>query len=111
MDFADRSKIFRRRIQVFRRRVQKCHHRDGNAADATSYRRNTFRKSLKTARSEYYRSDISKAGDMRLFYNIADSLLGRKVNRPLPEVADESHSALATRFQAKFQKKDRGTVP
>ena len=63
-------------------------------------RRNTFRTSLKTARSEYYRSDISKAGgNMRLIYNIAESLLGRKVNRPLPEVADESHSALATRFQ------------
>ena len=68
--------------------------------------RNTFRTSLKTARSEYYRSEISKAGgNMRLFYSIADSLLGRKVNRPLPEVADESHSALATRFQRSFKEK------
>ena len=69
-------------------------------------RRNTFRKPLKTARSEYYRSEISKAGDnMRLIYSIADSLLGRKVNRLLPEVADESHSALATRFQRSFKEK------
>ena len=36
---------------------------------------------------------------------IADSLLGRKANRPLPEVADESHSALATRFQRSFKEK------
>ena len=42
---------------------------------------------------------------MRLIYNIADSLLGRKVNRPLPEVTDESHSALATRFQRSFKEK------
>ena len=61
-------------------------------------RRNTFRKSLKTAHSEYYRSEISKAGG-NMLYSIADSLLGRKINIPLPEVADESHSALATRFQ------------
>ena len=69
-------------------------------------RRNTLRTSLKTACSEYYRYEISKAGgNMRLIYNIADSLLGRKVNRPLPEVADESHSALATRFQRSFKEK------
>ena len=42
---------------------------------------------------------------MRLIYSIAHSLLGRKVNRPLPEVADESHSALATRFQRSFKEK------
>ena len=40
---------------------------------------------------------------MRLIYSIADSLLGRKVNKPLPEVADESHSALATRFNEKIE--------
>ena len=68
--------------------------------------RNTIRKSLKPARFEYYRSQISKAGgNMRLIYSIADSLLGRKVNRPLPEMADESHSALATRLQRSFKEK------
>ena len=68
--------------------------------------RNTFRKSLNTARSEYYRSEISKAGgNMRLICLIADSVLGRKVNRVLPEMADESHSALATRFQQSFKEK------
>ena len=56
-----------------------------------THRRNIFRKSPKTARSEYYRSEISKAGgNVRLFYSIADSLLGRKVM---------------------FQRKDRGAVP
>ena len=41
-------------------------------------RRNTFHKSLKTAHSEYYRSEISKdGGNMRLIYSIADSLLAR----------------------------------
>ena len=42
---------------------------------------------------------------MRLIYSIADSLLGRNVNRTLPEVADESHSALAARFQRSFKEK------
>ena len=47
-------------------------------------RRNIFRKLLKTARSDYYRSEISKAGgNMRLIYGITDSLLGRKVNMTL----------------------------
>ena len=69
-------------------------------------RRNIFRKLLKTARSDYYRSEISKAvGNMRLIYGITDSLLGRKVNMTLPEVADESPSALATRFQRYFKDK------
>ncbi|KAK2162032.1 hypothetical protein NP493_1547g00027 [Ridgeia piscesae] len=44
-------------------------------------------------------------GDMRLIYGISDSLLGRKVNMTLPEVADESPSALATRFQRYFKDK------
>ena len=69
-------------------------------------RRHIFRKLLKTARSDYYRSEISKAGgNMRLIYGITDSLLGRKVNMTLPEVADESPSALATRFQRYFKDK------
>ena len=69
-------------------------------------RRNIFRKLLKTASSDYYRSEISKAGgNMRLIYGITDSLLGRKVNMTLPEVADESSSALATRFQRYFKDK------
>ena len=42
---------------------------------------------------------------MRLIYSIADSLLGRKVNRSLPGMANESHSALATRFQRSFKEK------
>ena len=77
-----------------------------------AHRCNIFRKSLKTARSEYYRSEISKAvGNMRLIYGIADSLLGRKVNRTLPEVVDESHSALATRFQRSFTEKIEALCP
>ena len=40
---------------------------------------------------------------MRLVYSITDSLLDRNVNRALPEVADESHSAVATRFQGSFK--------
>ena len=42
---------------------------------------------------------------MHLIYGITDSLLGRKVNMTLPEVADESPSALATRFQRYFKDK------
>ena len=69
-------------------------------------RRNIFRKLLKTARSDYYRSEISKAGgNMRFIYGITDSLLSRKVNMTLPEVADESPSAFATRFQRYFKDK------
>ena len=69
-------------------------------------RRNTFRKSLRKARSEHYRAEIEKAGgNMRLVYEIANTLLGRGVDRPLPEGSDATPAALATLFQRSFTDK------
>ena len=66
-------------------------------------RHNTFRKSLRKARSEHYRAEIEKAGgNIRLVYEIANALLGRGVDRPLPEGSDATHAALATLFQRSF---------
>ena len=82
------------------RRAERLRRKSGLTVDQQMFtdRCNTFRKSLKTAHSECYRPEISKAGG-NMLYSIADSLLGREINIPLSEVADESHSALATRFQ------------
>ena len=99
-DMTEEKRVVRRAERLWRKSGLKVHRH------IFTDRCNTLRKSLKTAHSEYYRSEILKAGgNMRLIYIIADSLLGRKVNRALPEVADESHSALATRFQRSFKEK------
>ena len=42
---------------------------------------------------------------MRLIYEIANALLGRGVDRPLPEGSDVTHAALATLFQRSFTDK------
>ena len=69
-------------------------------------RRNNFRTSLKKARSEHYLSEIKKAGgNMRLIYKISNALLGRDVDKPLPEGSDTTHAELATRFQRSFTDK------
>ena len=87
-------------------RAERLRRKSGLTVDQQIFtdRCNTFRKSLKTAHSEYYRSEISKAGG-NMLYNIAVSLLGRTINIPLPEMADESHSALATRFKRSYIEK------
>ena len=42
---------------------------------------------------------------MRSIYKISNALLGRDVDKPLPEGSDTTHAALATRFQRSFTEK------
>ena len=66
--------------------------------------RNTFRKSLMTARSHYYRTEIINAGgNIRRVYQIANTLLGRAGDRPLPE--DATQATMAAKFQKSFTEK------
>ena len=73
-------------------------------------RRNTFRKSLKTARSEYYRSEISIAGgNMRHIYRIADSLLGKR-SIELYQNWQTSHTRHSLPGPSEVSQKYRGAV-
>ena len=66
--------------------------------------RNTFRKSLMTARSHYYRTELTSAGgNIRRVYQIANTLLGRAGDRPLPE--DATQATMAAKFQESFTEK------
>ena len=42
---------------------------------------------------------------MRSIYKISNALLGRDVDKPLPEGSDTTHAELATRFQRSFTDK------
>ena len=66
--------------------------------------RNTFRESLMTARSHYYRTEMTSAGgNIRRVYQIANTLLGRAGNRPLPE--DATQATMSAKFQKSFTEK------
>lgn len=66
--------------------------------------RNAFRKSLRTARSHYYRTEMTSAGgNIRRVYQIANTLLGRAGDRPLPE--DATQATVAAKFQKSFSEK------
>ena len=65
---------------------------------------NTIRKSLMTARSHYYRTELTSAGgNIRRVYQIANTLLGQAGDRPLPE--DATQATMAAKFQESFTEK------
>ena len=66
--------------------------------------RNTFQKSLMTARSHYYRTEMtSVGGNIRRVYQIANTRLDRVGDRPLPE--DATQATMAAKFKKSFTEK------
>ena len=65
---------------------------------------NTFQKSLMTARSHYYQTEMTSAGgNTRRVYQIANTLLGRAGDRLLSE--DATQATMAAKFQKSFMEK------